>query len=342
MSDVTEEVERLLRQAARQALHAGRFWFGLGLSILAFYLAVRRVDLGQVRATLVHPSWPWMVLAWVSVLITLALKALRWQATYPGGERRPPMATLTSTLAVGMMANLLIPIRLGELIRAYLLSRLAQRPVGMTLSTIVVEKWSDLVALAIAFFATIPFVRWPDWVQFWGLRVAATGATITGALFVAGWMLARWRGDAILALPWQWSGYLRGAIQSIRAGLAILRSPMQLAVVLGWTAVVWCTSAATNYLVLRGVRLPASWEASWVLLILLQAGSALPSSPGKVGVFHYLAVLGLSLYGIADAPALAYAIWLHLLVVGTLVMLGWICLLAILFRPQPTLHRLET
>jgi hypothetical protein len=74
------------------------------------------------------------------------------------------------------------------------------------------------------------------------------------------------------------------------------------------------SGVVVNDLVLRSLGIQTPFMAAVVLLVILQAGVAVPSTPGKLGVFQYLSVLGLSLFGVAKAPALAFGMAIHLLV----------------------------
>ena len=119
--------------------------------------------------------------------------------------------------------------------------------------------------------------------------------------------------------------------KSAQMGLTALRSFPQIGTLLGWTFAVWLLSAGTNWLLLRALALPPSPLIALTLLVILQAGSALPSSPAKIGVFHYLTILGLGLFSIPSDAALAFAVWLHLVVVVLLIGLGILCLIWISF-----------
>ena len=79
---------------------------------------------------------------------------------------------------------------------------------------------------------------------------------------------------------------------------------------------IWLVAGLTNYLLLLAFDLPASPLIAVFLLVVLQAGVAVPSTPGKIGVFHYLCMIGLSVFGVPPTVGLAYGLTLHALVVG--------------------------
>jgi uncharacterized membrane protein YbhN (UPF0104 family) len=104
-------------------------------------------------------------------------------------------------------------------------------------------------------------------------------------------------------------------------GLAALGSRTVAAAIWGWTLLFWATAALSNLLLLLAFNLPPSPVMALVLLAVLQGGVAVPSTPGKIGVFHYLCILALSIFDVSGATALGYGLILHFLVVGGIS--GW-------------------
>jgi hypothetical protein len=102
--------------------------------------------------------------------------------------------------------------------------------------------------------------------------------------------------------------------------------------------------SAVNYTLLGAIGERPSFLAALFLLIVLQIGVAVPSSPGRIGVFHYLCVQALAVFGIGGANALSYAFILHLIAVILPVALGAVLawrLGVMLWRapPNPTAAR---
>jgi uncharacterized membrane protein YbhN (UPF0104 family) len=94
------------------------------------------------------------------------------------------------------------------------------------------------------------------------------------------------------------------------AGLGGLSSPLVVHV-LGWTVVAWALAALTNHLTFAALGLALPWTAAWFVLLVLQVGVAVPSSPGKLGIFQYLCILALSVFGVERSAGLAYGLVLQ-------------------------------
>jgi uncharacterized membrane protein YbhN (UPF0104 family) len=96
--------------------------------------------------------------------------------------------------------------------------------------------------------------------------------------------------------------------------LGALRDALVQARLWGWSVLIWLLAVGTNSLVFRALDLEVSTLASPLLLVVLMTGAVVPTSPLQLGVFHYLCVLTLAIFGLERNVALSYAVLLHLVV----------------------------
>ena len=296
-----------------------RISLGLLLGVGMLYLAGRAIQFQQLAKVLSGVRWPFVGLTLLTSLLTPVLKAVRWRwLLYP---RRLPLSSLhlASLVVIGQAVNFLIPGRWGELVRAYLTGEEGGVSKVYILGTLAAEKLVDLIVLALLVLGLIPFLTWPAGLA---VRVELLGGTavavsVGAAVLLGGRNLWLRLSERVLSrLPERvairWCQWIVAGLD----GLSALGSPAALWRVWGWTVLFWLVAATTNLLLLLAFDLPASWLMALVLLAILQGGIAVPSTPGKVGVFHYLCVAGLSLFGIPRAVGLGYGLVLHFLVVG--------------------------
>ncbi len=92
------------------------------------------------------------------------------------------------------------------------------------------------------------------------------------------------------------------------------------------TVVIGFLSVSTAYLVFLALDMPPSWVQGLLLWVVLQAGAAVPSTPGKIGVFQVLCRWTLGLFGVSAALGLAYGILLYLVAPLLLMILGALAL----------------
>jgi len=96
--------------------------------------------------------------------------------------------------------------------------------------------------------------------------------------------------------------------------------------IVAWSGVVWFTAILTNYLLFLALNVAAPVHAAAFLLVVLQIGITVPSSPGRLGVFEYLTLLALSVFGLNETVALTYGLVLHALVFIPPILLGAVAL----------------
>ena len=287
---------------------------GCLLGIVALWLALRGTDAGLLWRTIEQSRPLWVLTALGSVGVTLAVVVFRWRLLLQHPEGPGLWLTLFQAAIVGQMLNVLLPIRLGELARAFLVSRSLGIPVARVFTTIAVERLGDMVAIGLAAAWMVAFVSLPGWVQ------RPAGALVMAGIAAAiGAALLSKRAEAFIwlmrlaarAAPSAWRPWVEKRIGSVLEGLGGLRT-WQGSVSLGVLSVaVLLLAASTNLLLFRAFDLQVPATAAVVLLIALQVGNTIVSVPGNLGVFHYVTILVLSTYGVERGTAVAYAIVLY-------------------------------
>ena len=306
-----------------------RLWrplLGLALGLLLLALAVRGVDLQQVWAGVEQADPGWVALALVTVLVTTAAKVARWRGLFPAviGVSFPSLAR---ALLVGQLANALLPARLGEVARFYLLGRDEGVSKATVVGTIAAEKAFDVLFLLLTAGLAAVLTTLPQWLHGALAGMAALGV----AVMVTAVALPRQRvvtlGRRLAgALPEALTSRLVWLIDRGLIGLEALRRPRLAARACAWSAAVWALAAGTNLALFRAFQLDLTIGPALLLLTLLHVGMAPPSSPGRLGVFHAVTVVGLRSFGVGRAVGLAYAAVLHALVYGPQLLLGALAL----------------
>jgi uncharacterized protein (TIRG00374 family) len=220
---------------------------------------------------------------------------------------------------ISQAVNFYIPARLGELVRAYLTGQEADISKAYALGTIAAEKLVDLVMLAALTVGLLPYLALPEGVATRaGPLVLLALAVCTVAVILLGGRrtVVRLLDWALRWLPPAWADRWRTRASAGLDGLAGLSNRRSAAAVWGWTFFFWLVAGLTNYLLLLAFDLPPSPLAALFLLAVLQGGVAVPSTPGKIGVFHYLCQLALAVFGVSATIGFAYGLVLHVLVVG--------------------------
>jgi hypothetical protein len=305
-----------------------RIVLGFVISALAIYLVSRDISYHEVWAVLAEAHIGYIVLALLSVAINTLGKALRWKVLIGPSGQHIGFSKVTITLLIGQMLNTLIPARVGDISRAWVIGGLGPGR-AFVFGTIVIEKFLDMIAYTALFLLLLLLIPIPHWIN-QSVSTLTTVAIIvgTGILLLA---LYRERCYRLLErllerLPTRHTQRLVRLVRSGLSSLAILQSRPDRLRLLGLTILIWITAILNNYLVLLALnlhqQLAAPLVAALVLLVVLQAGLSLPSIPGNIGVFEYGCYMALSLFGIARATGLSYGILLHAIVLLPTTLLG--------------------
>ena len=305
---------------------------GLGLSAAALYLALREVELRDLWQALRQAQPLWLGAALVSVMVNAVAKVFRWQAAFGPAAKHIPFARLMRSLWVGQLWNLVYPARVGDLSRVWVVGRSATGR-AYALGTVLVEKLLDMLSYAgVALLLLLTFPLEGGW------RTAAWFLAGLGAVSLAGGLtlvlqrqlLVRGLDGLLARLPGRLcpaGGRLRSWLLVTLDGLEALRSPA-LPRLLAWTAVVWISAWANNLLVLWAMRAPLAdlqteFSAALLVLIGAQASFVLPAAPGRVGIFEYVCILALTVFGIEQSLGLGYGLALHAVVSLPVAVLGF-------------------
>jgi len=316
-----------------RGLGSWQLWIGVVFSLGFLWLALRDVDLRETANALRRVNMLILSAAVASYVFSAAARAIRWQLLLTI-RKAPSFGRAFSVMSIGTMVNSFLPARLGDFTRAYLMGEAEADSKVYVLGTIAVEKVADLLflllSLTVILSHTCPGGRCqgmalPEW-----LAGSARGMALVLAILVPCFVLLAWQKDFFLRMmertsrfvPAAWQEWLMQQMGYGLTSLDVMRRPRLLIGLLGWSLMAWILSAFTNYLVLLALELALPFWASLLLLVVLQVGTAVPSSPGRIGVFQYLAILTLSIFAVSKDSALVYSIILYLVVYVPILLIG--------------------
>lgn len=308
---------------------------GVAVSVALLVWAARGLDLRTVLDQIREiPAGP---VLWCVVVATLVfpLRMVRWRILLRGPEGGPlaPRAAWDG-IAIGYMANNVLPFRAGELLRSYAGARLGGVPVSSALASVAVERAFDALTVVGLLVVALFTADLPDGVRIAGLGIEALArrvALAAGAGFLAAaWFLAR--PDVLLRLVRRLVPFpgiadrMVRVIEGVRNGLLALRSPARLAAVVGWSLVIWLVNAWSFHLLFPAFGIELGFSGALLVQAAIVFGIAVPSSPGFVGVFEVAIVVSLGLYAVAQDRAFAYAVTYHLTTFFPITLLGAVAL----------------
>jgi len=284
---------------------------GIIISLLVLVLLFRFFDWQDVLEALRQAEWIYLLLALPIYFISYLLRAFAWWTIL---KEAAPFWRVFFTMHIGYLLNNVLPFRLGELGRAYLLGR---DGLGFwrVFSSILIERAFDMIIAVGLLLGALPFVFISSNTQQVALLVG--GIVILGLVTL--YLLARnreWALDQFERLGARWPVILRlgkNRLDAFLEGLEALTSLGRFLRVLISLGVSWLFAIAIQFLVLRAFYPEARLLHAVTTQGISAMGVAVPSSPGYIGVFEAAVVGALALFGISFSIAFAYALTLHLM-----------------------------
>jgi uncharacterized protein (TIRG00374 family) len=312
-------------------MRRAKVWVGIGISLICLALALRGIEWGQVWQHLGRAHYTYLVAAALFVTLGLVARAFRWQLLFFPHRGLSPVR-LFAVSNIGYLLINILPARVGDLARAYLISRGEQISTAHALSTIIMERIYDTCLVVLILAAVSSFIPLPRWAARGGLTAGVLTAALAGLFFALGKQTERllslwhWLTKRVQAAGIHWLARveLDKQIRSALEGLAVLQYGKVALGILGWSAVVWICNLIPFYLVMRALDLDLPWSAAGFTVSVTALSMIIPSSPGYVGVFESGVILSLALFAVEREAALAYALVIHAVVYTTANLLGLI------------------
>ena len=333
-----------------------QFWLGLGISVLLLLFLLRQVDLDKTRNALGQADYILAVPAIALYFVAVFFRAVRWRYLL-SPLRLVPLGRLYPAVVIGYMANNLLPVRLGELVRAYYLARREQFSASSTLATVAVERVYDGVTL-LSFAATagLALLLLGEFTGSTNLSrsgiIALSVATV--AIFLAGLLVLTLMATILQFVPFmdrrfgmvlgRFRPKVRSLAETFVQGLAILSSPRRHLGLFVLSVPVWLLEGGVYLLIGYSFGIDGFFGSIWVFILVValvtatsNLATSIPSAIGGIGPFEVVALNTLLALGVDSSLAALYAVFVHLVALWLPVNLVG---LALLWKQKASLRQL--
>jgi hypothetical protein len=289
----------------------GRIWYGLlsaALAALLLYYSLRGVEWARVWNTITHARWQYLVAAGLTTCCSYFLRSYRWRILLNTDAYFDVLTVFVANMA-GYLGNSFLPARAGEFVRSYIISKSSSLSKTYVLTTALSERMVDAIALVLASSVVLLGVNpKPAWLG----DVSRTTATMAGVGLLAIAIVPH-TGDLLerllrrVPMPAGLRHRLLELAAQILLGLRTFHSPTRLAGFASLTVVVWSIDCVSIMLGTHALGIDLSFRVALLLLAGMGLGSALPSTPGYVGIYQFVTVSILTPFGVRRDDALAYS-----------------------------------
>lgn len=287
---------------------------GISISIFLLIIVFKNIEFDKFWQAMVTANYWYLLPTVLLTFVCMWIRAVRWQLLFEPIKKIGIHPLFSATL-IGFMANNLLPARLGEFVRAYVIGR--QENVAKTASfgTIVVERIFDgLVLLSFLIISFVTNTTLPSYIVY--ISYLLCGIYVVALFFLFYLVIQPARALTMLdriirVMSVTMAQRVGSIIDSFIDGLQILRQGPRMMGVLVLSFVLWVVNGLSIYIALLAFNIQLPFVASLLIMAITGFGVTIPSSPGFVGTFHASCVIGLALFSISQTDALSFAIVYH-------------------------------
>ncbi|RMG44225.1 MAG: UPF0104 family protein [Candidatus Dadabacteria bacterium] len=285
------------------------------LSAVLIVLVFSEVSWSGLKEQLAETGFLPLILAFPVMVLHYSLRAMRWRYLLPL-QNITTFKSRFDAIIIGTFASYVLPLRAGEFIRPYLLSRESQHSFTVSFVSVVVERFFDLAMVLVSFAVVAGMINnLPPEIEK-GALIFSKLALLVFCMIVAGIVF-----PARIKRLVEWStGFLPESISKIivsaagdfLTGVEVLKGRGVLLKITLLTVIVWFSTYFLFYIFLFAFDLPRTFFAGVVVSVFVALGVALPSAPGFIGIYQAACMAGFQIFTSSKEAALAYAIVTHL------------------------------
>jgi uncharacterized protein (TIRG00374 family) len=299
----------------RNILFHRSWWLSLAfiISSATLVLALRDVDLCRSFTIVQHANPGLLALAGIVFSGSYVVRALRWYMLLENECNMKPRVVFWAT-TIGYLYNSLLPARAGDVIRALAVSYWTGVSKSFVLASVFVERIAEVTGIALVSLLVLSVTEGaPDWIN-----MAARLMTILSGVGIAILFLVpdvgKRIGRSLSITPVHHPRCERviQTFQQVLRGFRTLRDAMQVARLAVVTMMIWFLETWFTILIAQALGLPIGGAIGLLLLCALSLASVVPSTPGSIGVFQFVAVTMLTPFGFSPDDAIAYIVMFQL------------------------------
>ena len=293
------------------------------LAAVLLWWALRGVEWKRVGGIIGGADWRWAAAATATMCFSLFLRGLRWRILLNAAGRFS-VGTVFWANNAGYLGNNFLPARAGEVIRSFLISSRSSLSRTYVLTTALSERLMDVIALvlwsSLLLLGLDPKPLWMENLARTMAFVAGTGAAAIAILPHAGGLVERLLSR--IPMPERIRQVALRLAEQVLSGMRAFHDWRRFAGFAGLTVVIWLSDAAGAIAMGRALGLALPFSTAFLLLTGMGLGSALPSTPGYVGIYQFVAVTVLTPFGFSRDSSIALILVLQAMAYSVVLVFG--------------------
>ena len=295
---------------------------GVVVSAVFLYFAFRQVDWADAIQKARLANYWLLAASAITATCMFPLRAIRWRTILDPIAPKLPLGPLWRSVAIGQMTTNVVPLRAGELARAYALTRqIPSVSFATSLASVAVDRVFDGIVTMLLLAAGVVLAHFPASTSIGryslnhaaGLVVAGSIVLLLGFYALVFFPETLIRLFELVARRVSSTVERRGSemLRRFSEGLSVLKTPGHFAAVTWWTLLHWLLQPVAFWMALVAVNIHVPFAATLVLQGIIVIAVAFPQAPGFFGAFELGASVALGLYGVSNSDAVTYALLFH-------------------------------
>ena len=295
------------------------------LSLGGLYIAFKGEDLDQLFFHLANVNLIYVTIACALLLFSCIIRAYRWKLLlYPFDKVQ--LKSVYSATMIGYFGNAIFAFRLGELLKAYSVTKGTRIKTLQAFGTVIIERTLDVIALVIIFIFLIPWFPFDDDYIKYGLISFILIAIISIAIIYAFTSLELVKN--LESKKWLLSGFglkLKIAIVRFSEGLNVIKKNEAVYQIVISSILLWGIYFIETIFLVKACRLNLDITEIGILFVLGSIAFGIPALPGSAGTYDAGVKYSLIFaFNVSSAQALNYAIISHSVAYFPLLIIGFV------------------
>ena len=275
------------------------------------FVALRNVDYAALGKALAAARLVWVGGLVLGAIVTLVVRAWRWKLLLPS---MVPVATYIRLSAIGLAVNNVLPLRLGEVVRAVFASEELDLPLLTVLASILIERLLDAFTIVGLFLVLSSPHAGMVWVQRMRHGLTPLFAALATAFVTAYFIEALLERSAWLDAQLKRHPAVHRLFEQLMLGFKPLKSPWVAAQILVTGLLLWVADINNYWMGAQAIDLGVPLPFTYAVVCLASAGfsTVVPTVPGYIGAFELVVSESVKPLGAAPEKAFGYAVVVHM------------------------------
>ncbi len=301
-------------------------WCGVLISGFCLYWALRGISFADTLTAVKEARISILFLSLLTYITGYWMRAVRWE-TLMRPVKHVPAKDLFSPLILGFFGNNILPLRMGEILRAHWTGKKLGISRTSCLATIFMERLYDTISFLLTFLAVTLFFPFPESIEHGAYALGGACIATLIVLILSLCFQSHVKGlIEKLPLPHPLKSKILNLYHNFMHGASGTTKPSHVLIVFLQSLVIWTLEGTTLYIMVHAFPVTFAYPQAFFLLFMLGLSALLPQAPGYVGTVELAGTAALGLCGIPRAQALPIILTIHAFQFTFIVILGFISL----------------